>query len=187
MTSTYDHARNCDAGKVLTDGQGNRYSYSDRSDGTKQVFGRPIMPDGALGKYGELPDYLYPERYNVTEAHDFAARIKALGFVVYLAASGHYGFISDDTGERVLSFSFGGVEDTLSGNYGPPSRESGTGWRMNECPQGLRTAEDVRRVLYAMPPDWCRRATDMRGGWRRMTTLEEHLKQYGPSSKYRQI
>lgn len=185
--TTYDHARNCNAGQVFTDREGNRAVYSDRSDATRQAFGHLIWADGTKGTYQELPANLHPERYNITEAHDFAYRVKALGFVVYLAAAGHYGFISDDTGARVLSFSFAGVEDTLSGNYGPPSRESGTGWRMNEQPQNLRTVDDVRRALYATPPDWCRRATETRGGWRRMTTLEEHLKQYGPSSRYRKI
>lgn len=185
--TTYDFARERNAGRIFTDREGNRAVYSDRSDATRQAFGRLIWADGTLGNYGELPANLHPERYNVTEAHNFAARIKALGFAVYLAKGGHYGFITDDTGERVLSFSFAGTEDTLSGNYGPPSRESGTGWRMGTRPQELRTAEDVRAALYAMPPQWCQRATETRGGWRRMTTLAEHLKTYGPSSHYREI
>jgi hypothetical protein len=187
MTSTYEHAQRVNAGKIFTDGKGNRAIYSDRSDGTKQAFGWLIWADGTKGTYQELPDNLHPERYNVTEAHEFAQRIKALGFVVYMAAGGHYGVISDDTGERVLSFSFPGVEDTLSGNYGPPSRESGTGWRMDQDPQSLRTADDVREALNACPPAWCRRASDQSGGWKRFTTLAEHLAAYGQSSKYRQI
>lgn len=187
MPTTYDHARRCDAGQIFTDGKGNRAEYSDRSDGAQKAFGFLIGADGTKGTYQELPDNLFPERYNITAAHEFAYRVKAMGFAVYIAAGGHYGFISDETGARVLSFSFAGVEDTLSGNYGPPSRESGTGWRMDQRPQSLRTAEDVRAALYASPPQWCQRATDTRGGWRRMTTLDEHLKQYGKSSGYRQL
>lgn len=187
MKTTYEHARECNGGQVFTDREGNRAIYSDRSDGTKQAFGWLIWADGTKGTYQELPDNLFPERYNVTEAHNFAYRIKAMGFAVYLASGGHYGFISDETGARVLSFGFSGVEDTLSGNYGPPSRESGTGWRIEESPHNLTTVEKVKAALYAMPPRWCQQATETRGGWRRMTTLEEHLKQYGPSSKYRKI
>jgi hypothetical protein len=182
--STYEHARRCNAGQIFTDGEGNRAIYSDRSDATGQAFGRLIWADGTLGNYGELPENLFPERYNVTQAHEFAQRIKSLGFVVYMAAGGHYGFITDETGARVLSFAFQGVEDTLSGNYGPPSRESGTGWQINATPQSLRTAEQVREALNAPAPDWTRKQGK---GWTRYTTLAEHLAAYGASSKYRQI
>src|SRR6188768_4274008 len=98
--TTYDHARKIDSGKIMTDKDGNRAVYSDRSDGTRQAFGRLIWADGTMGDYQELPTNLYPERYNVTMAHDFARRIKALGFRVWLAAQGHYGFISDSEGSR---------------------------------------------------------------------------------------
>jgi hypothetical protein len=127
------------------------------------------------------------ERYNVTAAKQFAQRIKSLGFRVFLAERGHYGFISDESGDRVLSFSFDGVENTLSGNYGPPSRESGTGWRMYTYPENLRTAEEVRSVLNAYPPLYCQRATNARGGWKYFTTLEQHLTRYGSSSQYEEI
>lgn len=180
MTTTYEHARRCNAGQVFTDRDGNRAIYSDRSDGTRKVFGYLIWADGTRGTYQELPANLFPERYNVTAAHDFAERITRLGFVVYLAQQGHYGFITDDAGTRVMSFAFD-IENTLGGNYGPPSRESGTGWRMDERPESLQTADDVRRALYAMPPQWCR------NGWKHLTTLESHLKSYGPSSKYRRF
>lgn len=115
-----------------------------------------------------------------SSASEFAHFVKGLGFKVYLAKAQNYGFITDDTGSRVLSFSFtdGG---TLSGNYGPPSRESGTGWRLEKTPYDLQTANDVRRALYASPPPWCGR------GWQRYTTLEQHLKLYGTSSQYVQV
>lgn len=99
-------------------------------------------------------------------AREFAKRITALGFRVFLAdlGAGAYGFITDADESRVLSFSFT-FDSSLSGNYGPPSKESGTGWRMDESPSDLRTAEDVRRALYASPPPFAGK------GWRYLTTL----------------
>lgn len=110
----------------------------------------------------------------------FANRIKGLGFTVYLAKQGNYGFITDDTGSHVMCFSFtdGG---SLSGNYGPPSRISGTGWRLEQEPHDLQTAVDVRRALYASAPHWCG------NGWKHYTTLQQHLAMYGASSQYVQV
>lgn len=176
--TTYDFARNVNAGQVFTDREGNRAIYSDRSDATKQAFGHLIWADGTKGPYGELPANLHPERYNVTAAHDFAQRIKALGFVVYLAKQRHYGFVTDDTGARALSFAFNGCEDALGGNYGPPSKESGTGWRMDQTPQSLKTADDVRAALYATASRFCGK------GWKNYTTAEQHLATYAKSSGY---
>lgn len=111
---------------------------------------------------------------------DFAARVKALGFRVWIAERGYYGFISDDTGSRVLSFSFSDGS-SLSGNYGPPSQESGTGWRLDETPFDLRTADDVRRALNAYPPAWVGK------GWKGLTTVDQHLAMYGQSSRYTEV
>jgi len=124
-------------------------------------------------------------------AREFAQFIKGLGFRAFVAGNDGvrgYGFITDAAGSRVLSFSMG--DGTLGGNYGPPSRTSGTGWQLNATPWSLKTAEDVRQALYSMPPDWCRRASPQaRGddGWRYLTTLEQHLAQYGASSKYQEL
>lgn len=117
-----------------------------------------------------------------TTVLEFAQRIKALGFRVYVAkdGTGNYGFISDDSGKRVLSFSFNDGW-SLGGNYGPPSQESGTGWRMDEGPESLRTAEDVRRALYAHPPAFCG------NGWKYLTTVDQHLAHYGMSSRYSEV
>lgn len=112
-----------------------------------------------------------------TEALEFAEFIKSLGFRVWLSRGRPYGFISDDTGKRVLSFSFNGGT-SLGGNYGPPSRESGTGWVINRLASELRTAEDVRTALYATPPVFCGK------GWEYLTTVEQHLATYGASSRY---
>lgn len=119
--------------------------------------------------------------YEKQWALEFAARIKALGFTVYLAERGTYGFITDETESRVLSFQFNGLDHKLSGNYSPPSRESGTGWGMDKTPNDLHTADDVKKALYSNPPSFCG------NGWKRLTTVAEHLKQYHSSSKYEKV
>jgi hypothetical protein len=132
------------------------------------------------------------------EVAQWAGTIKGLGFRVFLAESRTYGFITDAEGSRVLSFGFsdGG---SLGGNYGPPSQESGTGWRMDESPWDLKTAEDVKRALYAQAPSWtrrdpgrcqsCGRAHEggQRKGWQYYTTLEQHLSMYQSSSRYQEL
>ena len=87
------------------------------------------------------------------EVAAFCERIKVLGFRVYLSKHKDYGFITDDSESRVLSFSFrdGG---SLGGNYGPPTTQCGTGWRMDGSPWDLKTADDVRKALYAFIPSW---------------------------------
>jgi hypothetical protein len=112
---------------------------------------------------------------------EFGRRVKRLGFRVYIAkdGTGNYGFITDDKGERVLSFSFTGGAN-LGGNYGPPSRESGTGWRLERTPSQLHTAEDVTRALYAHPPRYCG------NGWKNFTTAETYLQFYA-SSRFAEV
>lgn len=118
--------------------------------------------------------------YLVRMGVEFALHIKSLGFVVYLAGSNDYGFITDDSGERVLSFSMHDC-GSLSGNYGPPSAQSGTGWRLEQSPDMLRTAQDVKHALYAGAPNWAGK------GWKNYTTAAQHLGTYAASSKYRRV
>lgn len=110
----------------------------------------------------------------------FAHFIRGLGFRVYLAKCSTYGFITDDSEVRVLSFSFtdGG---SLGGNYSPPSTQSGTGWRMDGHPSDLRTADQVRTALYAVPPPWAGR------GWKRPSTVADYLGLFGASSGFKAI
>ena len=119
-------------------------------------------------------------------ARAFAARITSLGFVVYLTERGDGGFITDSAGSRVLCF---GSNGQLSGTYGPPSTRSGTGWVMDQESWNLKSAEDVRAALYAMPPKWCDRDRDPRpgaptGGWRYLSTVAQFLALYGSTSRY---
>lgn len=83
---------------------------------------------------------------------DFADTLHRLGFVVYLAKSGTYGFYTDGTGSRAVSFQekFGRI--TLHGNY-KASRESGTGWEIADAPSPL-TEETARAMLMANAPSW---------------------------------
>ena len=115
--------------------------------------------------------------YKREQAAEFAARVKGLGFTVYMAKNKTYGFITDAARERVLSFS---VEDggKLSGNYSPPSTQSGTGWRICEGLHGLKTAADVHAALYAQPPSFCGNR------WKRFTTVKEYLDRYQDSSEF---
>jgi hypothetical protein len=81
-----------------------------------------------------------------------------------------------------VSFSFTDVGGpTLSGNYGPPSQRSGTGWRLEQAPHDLATAGDVRKALREPAPPWCG------DGWKRYTTLAQHLELYGSSSGYSEV
>lgn len=130
------------------------------------------------------------------EVAQWAGTVKGLGFRVWLAKCGTYGFISDASESRVLSFGFrdGG---SLGGNYGPPSQESGTGWRLNGAPWDLKTAADVRAALYMEAPSWTRRGGarcshcghthGKPSGWQSYTTVAQHLATYGRSSDYREI
>ena len=115
------------------------------------------------------------------EAREFAERIKALGFKVYMAEKGTYGFITDDSMSRVMGFEFDGLRSSLGGNYGPATQESGTGWQLSKNPEQIKTAEDVKAALYETPPPFAGK------GWRYFTTVEQHLAVYGSSSKYVEI
>lgn len=120
-------------------------------------------------------------QYSRDQALAFARRIKEMGFTVYLAKAGHYGFITDDTESRVLSFAFDGPHDSLGGNYGPPSHESGIGWRLADAPEHLTTPERVKAALYATPGLYCGR------GWRYLSTVGQYLGAYGPSSQFAKL
>ena len=120
---------------------------------------------------------------NRQECLEFAKHIASLGFEVYLAngkfSRGEYGFITDESHTRVMCFSFTGLgAGTLHGNYNPGhSLTCGSGWQLEVDPHEPKTAEDVRKALYATPPSYCE-------GWKDYTTVEQYLKKYQDSSKF---
>lgn len=107
-----------------------------------------------------------------TETQAFVEKAKGWGFRAFVAEQGDYGFVTDADGSRVMGFSFSGFSTRLSGHYGPPSTESGTGWSLEQSPDALHSAEDMRKALYANPPSWCGK------GWRSLSTLVDHLGRY---------
>lgn len=109
----------------------------------------------------------------------FADNLKSQGFTVYMAASGTYGFYSDETEKRVVSFhyDFGGVK--LGGNY-HASRQSGTGWDMGTI--GVNAdAKELRERLYAIAPAWTANTNP------KYCTVADQLERYGQSSGYEKI
>lgn len=108
----------------------------------------------------------------------FARRVTELGFKIYIARAGHYGFVTDETESRVLSFDFTRFEGYLGGNYGPPSTDFGTGWRINTSPCELKTAEDVKKALYAHPE------YRSHSSWKYFVTVAQYLATYDHSSKF---
>ena len=116
--------------------------------------------------------------YQQTFAREFAERIKALGFAVYLAEHETYGYITDDTESRVLSFEGNG---SLGGAYGPPSQESGTGWKLDRSCSGLETADNVRNALYSLPPFHCGK------GWSYLSTVAQYRGRYQNSSRFTRV
>lgn len=136
-------------------------------------------------------------------AREFAQFIKGLGFRAFVAGTPGgdgtrgYGLITDATGERVLSFGMEG--GTLGGNYNG-DQSTGSGWRIeNLHTWDLRTAEDVKRALYALAPGWtgfntgprhchaCGQSTGEARGGSTYRTLEQYLKLYGSSSKFQEV
>ena len=109
-------------------------------------------------------------------ALEIATRAKSFGFRVYLSGSGEYGFITDKMGSRVLTFQDGG--NSVGGSYWPPSRESGTGWKIEASSEGLSSAAGIHALLYSPAPFWTGK------GWKRYATEKDYLSLYGKSSGF---
>ena len=108
---------------------------------------------------------------------EFADHAKAMGFTVYLAKTGTYGFLTDNDGMRVLCFDCDHMRGTkLSGNY-QPSKNHGTGWQIAESVH-LPRKDELQAYLYTPVPNWITRPVQP------FTTVEQHLDRYGRSSGY---
>lgn len=119
--------------------------------------------------------------YKTEAVAKLAQEIKAVGFRVFIAKSGTYGFYTDQDGSKVVSFQFdlGGFK--FSGNYkSDQPRQTGTGWGMGE--HGSVSAEGLCNMFVSGPPQWA-----VRGANWHFTTLAEHLKTYQSSSQYTEL
>lgn len=98
----------------------------------------------------------------------------ALGFVVYLSGSNEYGFFTDASGSRIVSFGVDISGIHFSGNY--ESLSAGTGWRLN--------ADDILKAWKESqhPPSWATKCERVR-----LTSSQDHLERYGKTSKYSKI
>jgi len=97
---------------------------------------------------------------------------------VFLAEKGTYGFYTDQDGGSMVSFQCDLGEITFSGNYiTSDPRKTGSGWQMGPIESG-----NYAMVLKATPPSWA-----VNGATWRLTTVEEHLKNYQSSSRYTEV
>jgi len=82
--------------------------------------------------------------------NEVVEELLAQGFTVYLAKRGNYGFYTDDTGEKTVSFEADLLSVKFSGNYVPlyhgVGRKIGTGWRLEK--------DTYRNMLRAGAPRW---------------------------------
>jgi hypothetical protein len=108
--------------------------------------------------------------YEANTALEFAHECKAKGFDAYLAEKGTYGFYTD--GVRVVCFAMD-LNLCLSGNY-EPSREFGTGWRMDD-------GTGIEKAIRANAPSWTKNDKPI------YTTPEKYLERYQSSSRFTKI
>lgn len=103
----------------------------------------------------------------------------AQGLRVFIAERGTYGFLTNEEGNRVVSFQFDFSAIVFSGNYKTSlPKQTGSGWRITDG----ETVYDYTKLLWAVPPQW---AVDS-ATWK-YTTLDQHLSMYGKSSKYQEV
>lgn len=118
---------------------------------------------------------------------NLAAKIASFGFPVYIAESGEYGLFASKDGQRVTSFQIDFSWFSFSANH--KSIGLGTGYRLTsdgECPLynlDWLTLEFCEKTLNA-PIYRSRRKSEKFIKW---ITLEEHMKTYNSSSRYKLI
>lgn len=113
-------------------------------------------------------NYIYHKKW----ALEIALEAIKQGFTVYFAKKGTYGFFTDNEGKRLVSFDVSGLRPGFSGNY--KSLKCGTGWRLD--------SDNIEQAWLESqcPPLWATSGEKVK-----LTTVEEHLKRYHPSSRYR--
>lgn len=110
---------------------------------------------------------------------ELTENIKKAGFRVFIAESKSHGFYTDNSGSKLISFQndLSGIQ--FSGNYrtSKPS-QTGSGWILNV---DNTSKFDIKSIFNEIPPYWATAGSK----WA-YTTLEQHLKMYGKSSKYKE-
>lgn len=101
--------------------------------------------------------------------------IQKAGFRVFLSKKGNYGFFTDC--KRVISFDLDFFTVQFSGNYTPPSKECGTGWRLEE---GLT----YQQMLNSYPPPWIK-THEVKNF--RLSSPKDYLKNYQKSSLFKEV
>jgi hypothetical protein len=104
------------------------------------------------------------------------------GFRVFIAERGTYGFFTDTEGSAVVSFELDLLSLKFSGNYGPASREAGTGWRIDTDVHPYPSKDMLQAYLDQMPPRWATGETKVT-----KRNLEQHLATYDKSSHYEEF
>lgn len=123
--------------------------------------------------------------YKKEAAVELANAIKTnTGYRVFLSekVGCSHGFITNETGSRVVSFQYDLFGFRFSGNY--KSKKSGTGWVMDEVEVEHVTNKETLDSLFnnGNIPLWATRGEQVK-----MVTLDEHLKTYGQSSMFVEV
>lgn len=123
--------------------------------------------------------------YQREAVQEIARQAKEAGLRVFIAERGHYGFITDAAGSRVMGFQVNGIESAqYGGNYVPESirdgRNVGTGWRID--PEGTEPGVVAAAWEHsARPPRWATKGVPVK-----LATLKHHLSRYQESSRYKE-
>lgn len=106
------------------------------------------------------------------------------GLRPFIAQRGHYGFITDEQGSKVMCFGLDGLRLHFGGNYRAVNRSDakylGQGWRICDDKWPENKADIIHLFgLASSAPAWATRNLPVV-----LTTLERHLKDYQWSSQY---
>lgn len=163
----------------------NNYDYLDTEiNGTDDeirayyAIGKPFNLGGEDDNITTVKDFIIHgkgQRERET-AMKFAYNVKRMGFRVFLSESEEYGFITDETESRVLSFgaSYGMIK--LSGVYQPNSGH-GSGWGIAKELDVIQSKDFIQKCLYLPSPY----------ASTKLSTVKDYLNRYQSSSKFNKI
>ena len=115
-------------------------------------------------------------RYDQKVTREEAQRIRNIGYRVFIAKGGTYGFYTDKKMEKVVSFCYDLGAIVYSGNYkSNDGRRCGNGWR-------LSNEENYQSMYNALPPQWA-----VGNAPYKLKTVKQYLKEYQRSSKFKEL